>query len=232
MSYFQDFPNTNFYNQDLGWLIKKYKELNGDVKILQQIYDMIKEQIKDITIEQLQEWLDDGTLQTLLKNVFSLYNNVQEMIDDSNIKEDNLCMTLGYYEVSDKGFNTWYVSKNKPASGHYVQLSNGLYAIRNNTGINNIMQFGVKADLEEPQQALIQKAIDDSEVLYFNEGVYFVNLASPYSLNCHDDLKIIGNNTTIKGIGSYDNRFYTVIAVANKNVAIENIKIEIGRAHV
>lgn len=62
MSYFQNFPNTNFYNQDLGWLIKKYKELKGDVKILQQIYDMIKEQIKDITIEQLQEWLDDGTL--------------------------------------------------------------------------------------------------------------------------------------------------------------------------
>ena len=72
MSYFQDFPNTNFYNQDLGWLIKKYKELNGDVKILQQIYDMIKDQIKDITIEQLQAWLEDGTLENIIASIFHL----------------------------------------------------------------------------------------------------------------------------------------------------------------
>ena len=76
MSYFQSFPNTNFYNQDLGWLIKKYKELNGDVKILQQIYDMIKEQIKDITIEQLKEWLDDGTLEQLINE--TLFTNLNQ----------------------------------------------------------------------------------------------------------------------------------------------------------
>ena len=70
MSYFQNFPNTNFYNQDLGWLIRKYKELDGDIKILYQIYDMVKEQIKDITLEQLQKWLDDGTFSLQL-----IYNN-------------------------------------------------------------------------------------------------------------------------------------------------------------
>ena len=73
MSYFQDFPNTNFYNQDLGWLIKKYKELNGDVKILQQIYDKFKEQIKDITIEQLKEWLDDGTLTDIIEQTYNKF---------------------------------------------------------------------------------------------------------------------------------------------------------------
>lgn len=224
MSYFQNFPNTNFYNQDLGWLIKKYKELNGDVKILQQIYDMIKEQIKDITIDQLQEWLDDGTIENLIRNVFGFFNTTQEMIESAPIK-GCICKTMGYYAVDDKGGNYWIITDIQPDT-FYVLLSNGLYAKKINTGINNIMQFGVKADLEEPQQTVIQKAIDDSEVLYFNEGVYFVNLASPYSLNCHDNLKIIGDNTTIKGIGSYDNNFYTVIAVASKNVTIENIKID------
>ena len=71
MSYFQDFPNTNFYNQDLGWLIKKYKELNGDVQTLQQIYDMFKDQIEDVTIEELQKWLDDGTLTDLVNNLIA-----------------------------------------------------------------------------------------------------------------------------------------------------------------
>lgn len=220
LSYYE---NLCRFSAKLSEIIKSQNNLQDE---FYQLKDWIDTQLETYSKEQLEEWLDDGTLENLFKNIFSLYNNVQDMINDINIKENNLCVTLGYYEVNDKGFNTWYVSKSQPASGYYVQLSNGLYAIRNNTGNNNIMQFGVKADLEEPQQSLIQKAIDDSEVLYFNEGVYFVNLATPYSLNCHDNLNIIGNNTTIKGIGSYDNSFYTVLAVANKNVTIKNIKID------
>ena len=88
MSYFQSFPNTNFYNQDLGWLIKKYKELNGDVKILQQIYDLIKEQIKDVTIEQLQQWLDDGTLADIINE--SAFNELNTKVDKNKADIDTL----------------------------------------------------------------------------------------------------------------------------------------------
>lgn len=211
-------------------ILSKVNEIAQSQNIIidnfEKILDWAQNQIEQYTKEQLQEWLDDGTLETLFKNVFSPYNNVQEMINDSNIKENNLCVTLGYYEVNDKGFNTWHVIKTQPTTGYYVQLSNGLYAIRNNTGINNIMQYGVKADFEEPQQTLIQKAIDESTVLYFNEGIYFVSLATPYSLNCHDNLTIIGNNSTIKGIGNYQDSYYTVIGCSNKNILIKNITID------
>lgn len=95
MSYFQDFPNTNFYNQDLGWLIKKYKELNGDIKILQQIYDKFKEQIKDITIEQLQEWLDDGTLTDIIEQTYNQFLPyvAKDVVVLSEYEKDNQNMT-------------------------------------------------------------------------------------------------------------------------------------------
>lgn len=63
MSYlYYDFPNTCNYNSDLGFLIKEYKRLNGSYDQLVKIYEYIKENIKEITLEQLQEWLDSGLL--------------------------------------------------------------------------------------------------------------------------------------------------------------------------
>lgn len=63
MSYlYYDFPNTCNYNSDLGFLIKEYKRLNGSYDQLVKIYEYIKENIKEITLKQLQEWLDSGLL--------------------------------------------------------------------------------------------------------------------------------------------------------------------------
>lgn len=63
MSYlYYDFPNTCNYNSDLGFLIKEYKRLNGSYEQLVKIYEYIKENIKEITLKQLQEWLDSGLL--------------------------------------------------------------------------------------------------------------------------------------------------------------------------
>lgn len=63
MSYlYYDFPNTCNYNSDLGFLIKEYKRLNGSYDQLVKIYEYIKENIKEITMKQLQEWLDSGLL--------------------------------------------------------------------------------------------------------------------------------------------------------------------------
>lgn len=63
MSYlYYDFPNTCNYNADLGFLIKEYKRLNGSYEQLVKIYEYIKENIKEITLEQLKEWLESGLL--------------------------------------------------------------------------------------------------------------------------------------------------------------------------
>ena len=65
MGYY-DFPHTNEYDRDLGFLIQKYLELNKSYEYLKEIYDEVKKTISDVTIEQLQKWLDDGTLERII----------------------------------------------------------------------------------------------------------------------------------------------------------------------
>lgn len=65
-----DYPHTGNYDQDLGFLIRKYKELSDKYQTLLEIYEVVKKDIKDITLEQLQEWLDDGTFASLVDSYF------------------------------------------------------------------------------------------------------------------------------------------------------------------
>ena len=62
MSYFQDFPNTNFYNQDLGWLINKYKELLNTTDKLLPYYENLNQEINNIANEVIIELLNENKL--------------------------------------------------------------------------------------------------------------------------------------------------------------------------
>ena len=116
MGYY-DFPHTRNYDSDLGFLIKKYNELDNKYDTLIDIYNVIKKQITDITLEQLQKWLDDGTLENIINEqifgqlntrVDQLETNVNNTMNDlnnkTNITEYNQnviqghCRTYGIFE--------------------------------------------------------------------------------------------------------------------------------------
>lgn len=82
MGYFNEFPHTRGYDGDLGWLIKIYKELFSNYLKLIKIYENILENIKEATDEQLQEWLEDGTLENIINQ--SLFNELNEQINKIN----------------------------------------------------------------------------------------------------------------------------------------------------
>lgn len=63
-----NFPHSSNYDQDLGFLIRKYKELDENYLTLLEIYEIVKKNIKDITLEQLKEWLDNGTFASLINS--------------------------------------------------------------------------------------------------------------------------------------------------------------------
>lgn len=73
MGYFNEFPHTRNYDGDLGYLIKMYKKLVAEYasieeqyKVLVKIYEQVQNDIEDVTIEQLQKWLSDGTLENII----------------------------------------------------------------------------------------------------------------------------------------------------------------------
>lgn len=81
MGYYE-FPHTRNYDSDLGFLIKKYKELGNDYNTLVQIYETIKlyianidktiaEKTEEEVLELLQQWLDDGTLKQLINEILN-----------------------------------------------------------------------------------------------------------------------------------------------------------------
>lgn len=66
MSYITDYPHTKGFDTDLTFLIDEYKRLNGSYDTLVKIYELIQNDIKNITLEQLQKWLDDGTIDEII----------------------------------------------------------------------------------------------------------------------------------------------------------------------
>lgn len=104
MGYY-NFPHTRNYDSDLGFLIKKYKELNNDYNTLIDIYNVIKNDINDITLQQLQEWINDGTLDKIInQEIFSDLND--QLKKKTNITEYNQNKIMGHnrtYGMYEKG---------------------------------------------------------------------------------------------------------------------------------
>ena len=99
MGYFNEFPHTRNYDGDLGYLIKIYKKLVAEYasiedqyEALTKIYEMIQNDIKNITIEQLQQWLEDGTLADII-------NGVADLSEVKNISFINAYLDWGEYHV-------------------------------------------------------------------------------------------------------------------------------------
>lgn len=226
------------YDESLSYyevLCKLQAKLNEVIKTQNELQDAFQNlltwvdtQLETYTKEQLQKWLNDGTLEAIIKSILItsyFYETTSDMINDMNLKNNDKCFTLGYYTLNDKGMNEWLISETQPST-FYVTLENGLYAKRVITGKANVIQYGLKENINQPQNSLIQQIIDENNYVEFNKGNYYVTLATPYSLNCHDDLTINGNGAMIKGIGSYDSSYYTILGVSNNNIKINNLIID------
>lgn len=94
MGYYE-FPHTRNYDSDLGFLIKKYIELGNDYNTLVDIYNIVKQQIKDITIQKLKEMLDDGTLTDIIEQTYNQFLPyvAKDVVVFSEYDKDNQNMT-------------------------------------------------------------------------------------------------------------------------------------------
>ena len=107
MAYISEFPNTRNYDQDLGQLICMYKKLickydNLELSYdeLKQIYNTIKNDITNITEDQLKEWLEDGTLETLLTEALETYlTDLKNFVIDVVHELDNNVTSAGINQL-------------------------------------------------------------------------------------------------------------------------------------
>ena len=112
MGYY-DFPHTRNYDTDLGYLIKRYFELNVDFESLEKNFNDLKawciaqlnsEALKTLVANKLDEWLQDGTLEALINNPLNhvtTYDTIVEMLTHSALLEGSKIYCTGADTVND-----------------------------------------------------------------------------------------------------------------------------------
>lgn len=89
-----NYPHTGNYDQDLGFLIRQYKKLNKDYDTLVKIYEQVKKDIEDITIEQLQKWLDEGVFDDIINKLIYTDKLPTEPHNDTTYMVGNTINTI------------------------------------------------------------------------------------------------------------------------------------------
>lgn len=221
---YYDFPHTRNYDSDLGFLIRKYKELGKDYNILVCIYTLIQNEIKDITLEQLHEWLDDGTLENLilqLGQIVKYIDTTQDIVNDNTLSEGQVIITKGFYNILDGGGAKFIIEPLQREEIYQLLLSNGLYATFTDSIITP-EQYGCICDGVTDDTEKFQELIELAQ----NNLKYEIKLIKPIAIRnivinkwCKIDfnnvrLIMIGNS----GIGLDINPLYNFELSTQQNV--------------
>lgn len=185
MGYYE-FPNTRNYDSDLGFLIKKYKELGNDYDTLVQIYEelkkiyeMVQADIKDITMEQLQKWLDDGTLENLISalgGIIRVFDTTEDMIASPILVNGLVVKTLGYSKINDGGGATFKITNVMSSTEFQFSCDRGLFATLIYQEYTNVLCFGVVPNNNnEINMNLLSTVFNLKIPLYFSNGIYYSN---------------------------------------------------------
>lgn len=106
MAFYSEYPHTRNYDDDLRELIARYKDLGKQYDDLIKIYDVIKDDVNSITLEQLQTWLEDGTLEDLInQSIILQYDSmVLNILNYQNLvpKENMADMIAGEWTAAIK----------------------------------------------------------------------------------------------------------------------------------
>lgn len=154
------------YYEEVCKIAAKLNEVINSQNNLQtsfeQIMSWVNTQLKTYTIEQLQNWLDDGTLENLINislfnKKISQYQNVADMVSDTDLTESIVCYTCGYYQANDGGDCHYIIETN--SSTFSIKLNNNLYATPLLDELN-IKKIGAKGDGINDDGQYIQKFID------------------------------------------------------------------------
>lgn len=190
---FYNFPHTRNYDSDLGFLIKKYKQLVNQYEsivdkydTLTDIYNIVQAKIATITRQQLKEWLDDGTLELIISaelNIQLAFNTTTELLATNRpLQPGSFVTTQGYNTMGDLGAAYFLLSDTVPTNNNqfYFKFQNSdLYALMVALPNMNAHQFGIFGNNTDVTAAF-QNAINfvhafGDNTLFVPQGTYGIN---------------------------------------------------------
>lgn len=135
------------------------------------------------------------------KKAIRFYDIVDNMINDSTLKEGMHVKTKGYYDINDGGSADYHITSSESNSDFQEELQNGLYAtliVENNT--INIKQLGATASNDSG--LIINNILNKGFNVFAPEGEYNVettiNPPSDSKIKINGTLNNSTNNPTIK----------------------------------
>lgn len=163
-------------------------------------------------------------LDTDIKKKVYYFNNVAEM-KVSNLKANDVAITMGYYEANDGGSAIYKIVDSASETELQESLDNNKYAnLVLVDNVINIKQLGARGNNSTDDTTIIQKAINTGKSIFFPSGNYLVS-----SLDCNDsNINIRGNGrstTTLRAKTSDTARFIDA-ENNNKGFIIRDITID------
>lgn len=108
-------------------------------------------------------------------NALLVYNSVNDMKNDTSLREGNMCITNGYYSEFDGGGSKYIITLKKVDDLFSLPLSNGLFATMEDTDTINVLTLGVKRNVnsdESDRTQYIINSLSKRHTLYFPSGLY------------------------------------------------------------
>lgn len=162
---------------------------NSDVvKEIQELFTELQNYVdnyfKNLDVQEeinnkLDEMAESGVLENILMNyvnVTKIYNTTVEMLQDSNLKNNQKVKTLGYYEINDGGGAEFIIKEN--SNKFYFNTSNNLVAeIIENEELINLKHYGIKNDNEIDNLEIMQRVNDyyTNKTLFIPSGTYLIS---------------------------------------------------------
>lgn len=149
------------------------------------------------------------------KKAIRFYDTVQDMKDDTTLKEGMHVKTKGYYSLNDGGASEYHITATESLSDYQEELESGLYATLIIENIPNVKQFGAHGDNITDDTLFLQNAIDKCEKLIIPNGTYLTN-----GISLKSNSILISNNAILKMITNNLSAYRIIDITEKTNISI------------
>lgn len=193
------------------------KSQNIIIDNFQKVIEWATEQIENFTKEQLEEWLNNGTLTNIilsLGNVVKYIDTTAQAINDTTLISGMYIATKGYDQIGDRGGCVAVITATKiadidiPCSAGYLHIINDVINVRQYGNIDKLINF----------QSLLTYAQNNGLELYLPYGDYVVT-------EDNGDIALYNGICSIKGDG-ISSRILCPIGTQKSLFYISNISLD------